>query len=274
MLKEKEEVEALDKLHRERAKWVTATWVFGVLFAVAVVTVFGLAYYISRPTLEKQLSQNGQGQTQPPAAAEQPEEIVPEIVQVSSDDDPFQGPQEAKVTVIEFSDFLCPFCAVSAGFRPDLQEQMKQRDPSWEAAVPKIIEKYIGAGQVKFVFRDAPFHGVPAVKAAEAAQCAQDQGKYWEMHDLLFAKQDSFPEKEEEIIPFLKGLVQEIGIDGEQLAQCLTEGKYAAEVAKDLEEAKNIGVNGTPSYFVNGRKIVGAQGFASFEALIEEELKK
>lgn len=276
--KEPQEIDKLDVLHRERTKWVTTTWIFGVLFAVAVIVIFGLGYYVLSPRSADQMGkaeETGAPSEEGPAPpAEEPPVLAPVVEGVSSDDDPFKGPEDAKVTVIEFSDFLCPFCAVSTGFREDLQQRLKERDETWEAAIPKIIENYVNEDKVKFVFRDAPFHGAQSQKAAEATQCANDQDKYWEMHDLLFERQMDFPTEDEGLVDFLKGLAVEIGLDGDQLAACLEEDKYAQEVQHDLEEAKEIGVTGTPTYFINGRKIVGAQGFSNFEIVIEEELNK
>ena len=176
--------------------------------------------------------------------------------------------------MIEFSDFLCPYCAASEGFRPDLALQMKTKNPSWEAAVPKIIETYVKTGKVRFVFRDCPFHGEPAILAAEAAGCAQDQGKYWEMHSLIFQNQDKFPEKSEEQTGFLQGLAEQLGLDKEPFSQCLASGKYKDEINKDLQDAQSAGVTGTPTYFINGQKVVGAQSFSAFQSIIEAELLK
>lgn len=276
MLKESKEFDQIDKLHRERTRWVTATWVFGILFALSFLGVLALGAYIVKPELAKQAKtaaeSREEGESEEGEVAQAPE--PQRVAGVSVDDDPAKGLADAPVTIIEFSDFLCPFCAVSAGFREDLSSQLKSRDETWEAAVPKIIDTYIKDGKVKFVFRDCPFHGEAAQKASEAAQCAQDQGKYWEMHDLLFSRQEDFPREENKITDFLPGLAQELGLNQDQFKECLTQGKYTEEVKKDLEAAKSYGVTGTPTYFVNGRKLVGAQGFESFRKVIEEELNK
>lgn len=273
----KEEMNNLDKLHRERTRWVTATWVFGVLFVLAAIAVFGLGFYLVKPGLLKNVGLEQKEQAQPskdaPSALDETAPS-PQVAGVSVDDDPVQGSPDAPVTMIEFSDFLCPYCAVSAGFRPDLTAQMKSRDAAWEAAVPKILETYVKEGKVRFVFRDCPFHGEGALSAAQAADCGRDQGKYWEMHDLLFQSQDQLPEKEEDLPVFLKGLADKLGLSQNQFDECLDSGKYKEEVNKDLEAAKAAGVTGTPTYFINGQKIVGAQPFSAFQEIIEAELKK
>lgn len=273
MLKDTEEkIDALDKLHRDRTRWVTATWVFGALFGVALIAVFGLGAYLVKPDVLKGTALDSAGK--PESADQAAPDQAPEVAEVSVDDDPSQGAENAPVTVIEFSDFLCPYCAVSEGHRPDLAEQMKTRDASWEAAVPKIIETYVKTGKVRFVFRDCPFHGESAILASEAANCAGDQGKYWEMHGLLFQNQDKFPEKTEEQTGFLQGLADHLGLNKEAFSQCLSSGKYKDEINKDLQDAQNAGVTGTPTYFINGQKVVGAQSFSAFQSIIEAELKK
>lgn len=277
MLKESPDLNQLDKLHRERTRWVTATWVFGVLFALAVLGVFSLGLYIVKPELVKQQAgeEPQKEETKAASPAEEEGEAIPQVAGVSVDDDPVKGSPDAKVTIVEFSDFLCPFCAVSAGFRPDLQEKMKERDASWEAAVPKILENYVETGKARFVFRDFPVvHGEPAARAAEAAECAGDLGKYWEMHDLLFSRQENFPENETEIANFLKGLARELALDESKFSECFDSRKYQEEINKDIEAAKSYGVSGTPTYFVNGQKIIGAHGFSIFQEVIEEELVK
>lgn len=117
-----------------------------------------------------------------------------EIYKVSSpvgygESDPVKGDETAKITIIEFSDFLCPFCGASAGSEQGVAG-MKQRDPSWEPIVPTLIKEYVDTGKVRLVFRNyTRVHGEGAVKLANAALCAKDQGKYWEMHDAIFANQ-------------------------------------------------------------------------------------
>ncbi len=279
MLKESKELNKLDKLHRERTRWVTTTWVFGTLFAISVVAVVTLGISaFKQGTLKgaKTATEEPPKEAQEEAEPEKQEiaEAVKAVADATVDDDAMKGSPDAPVTIIEFSDFLCPFCAVSAGFRDDLATQMKTRDETWEAAVPKILENYLESGDVRFVFRDCPFHSGGSVRASEATECARDQDKYWEMHDLLFLRQEDFPEEEAAINDFLASLAEELELEPEAFKTCLEEGKYTAEVQHDLEEAKAAGVTGTPTYFINGHKLVGAQGFAAFAEIIEEELNK
>ena len=180
-------------------------------------------------------------------------------VEVSVDDDPALGNKKAPVTVIEFSDFECPFCR-----------------SFWRDTLSLIKSTYIDTGKVRFVYRDFPLSFHPGAQvAAEAAECAEDQGKYWEMHDKIFQEQDK---QGQGTIQFSKTDVVkwagQVGLNMGQLNQCLDAGKYRAEVNNDLAAGTAAGVSGTPSFFINGKLLVGAQPFSAFQEIIEQELKK
>lgn len=164
-------------------------------------------------------------------------------------DDPVRGPADAPITIIEYSDYQCPFCA---RVTPTLAE----------------LRKTYG-DKVRIVFKDFPLPNHPeAPKAAEAAHCAGDQGKYWEMHDRLFANQRALQ------VPALKQHAASLGLDMEAFSQCLDSGKHAARVEADLREGEALGVNSTPTLFINGRPVMGAQPLAYFKAVIDEELAR
>lgn len=188
------------------------------------------------------------GAGNPEAAAPQ----QPAVVDVSADDDPVKGDKKAPVTIIEFSDYQCPYCA---RFYTD--------------TLPKLEETYIKTGKAKLIMRDFPlsFHQF-AQKASEAAECADDQGKYWEYHNKLFDNQQALD------IASLKKYAKDLSLDTAKFDSCLDTGKYTAEVQKDFQDGQKAGVSGTPSFFVNGNRIVGAQPFPAFEQIIEAELKK
>jgi protein-disulfide isomerase len=188
-----------------------------------------------------------------PIANQQPSQ--PQRIEVSLDDDPVKGSPNAKVTIVEFSDFQCPFCQ-----RFFLQ------------TLPKIEEKYIKTGKVRFVYRDFPlnFHQY-AQKAAEAAECADEQGKFWDYHDILFQKQSEWAAAGESKF---KEYAQQLGLDMQKFNQCLDSGKYANEVQKDYNDGLKYGVSGTPTFFINGREVIGAQPYSVFEQIIEQELSK
>lgn len=169
---------------------------------------------------------------------------------LAEEDDVFKGNPDALVTMIEFSDFECPFCAAF-----------------YQNTLPQIEENYIKTGKVKLIFRDfpLPFHA-NAQKAAEAAECAGEQGKFWEMHNRIFDNQSAM-----EIVD-LKQNAKLLGLDIATFNDCLDLGKYADEVRKDMNDGSVAGVTGTPTFFINGEKLVGAQPFSVFEEIIEKKL--
>ncbi len=177
-------------------------------------------------------------------------------LEVSADDDPVIGRADAPVTMIEFSDFQCPFCK-----------------RFFEQALPKIEEEYIKPGKVKLVYRDFPlsFHE-QAQLAAEAAECADEQGKFREMHDRIFQGQAEWSGNAEARRIFAS-YAEAIGLDMEEFGRCLDSGRYEEEVQRDFNDGVKYGVTGTPTFFINGRKLVGAQPFTAFQQLIETELR-
>jgi len=171
-------------------------------------------------------------------------------VEVSVQGAPFKGGEKAPVTIVEFSDFHCPFC--------------KRVLPT----LAQLESKY--GDKVKLVFRDFPIDGLHpgASKAHEAARCADDQGKFWAYHDKLFSgPANSSPE-------LFNRLAKEVGLDLPAFEQCLSGGKYQAAVQKDIEEGKRAGVMGTPAFFINGRLLSGAQPLEAFVRVIDEELAR
>ncbi len=170
-------------------------------------------------------------------------------VDVSQDDDPAKGPADAKVVIIEFSDFTCPHCARFA-----------------RETLPLLLDAY--GDRVRFVFRDAPILGQMSVIAALAAECADDQGKFWEYHDRLFANQQGLSGQR------LFEFVQELEMDAAAFETCMNDQARLAELVKDYEDAQAAGLTGTPLFFINGRRVVGAQPLEVFVSIIEEELAK
>jgi protein-disulfide isomerase len=170
-------------------------------------------------------------------------------VDVSVDDDPAQGSEDAAVTIIEFSDFQCPYCA-----RFDTE------------TLPQILSNY--GDRVRFVYRDFPLTSLHenALKAAEASECADDQGKYWEYHDLLFQNQSALDDAS------LKSYAASLGLDTAAFDQCLDSDAQMSEIQKDVQDGITAGVQGTPAFFVNGILIEGAQPYAVFQAAIEAAL--
>ena len=131
----------------------------------------------------------------------------------------------------------------------------------------KLLATY--GNKVRIVYKDFPLpNHAEAFKAAEAAHCAGDQGKYWEMHDAMFVDIRKLQ------VPVLKQTARTLGIDGAAFDQCLDSGKHAAAVREDAQEGERIGVNSTPTFYINGRPLVGAQPFEAFKQVIDEELAR
>jgi protein-disulfide isomerase len=173
--------------------------------------------------------------------------LKPPVVNIALDGAPVRGNPNAPVTLVEFSDFQCPFCARA------------------HATLGQVRETY--KDQVKIVYKDypLPIHA-NAPKAAEASRCAREQGKYWEYHDILFANINALD------VANLKKFAADLKLDAAKFDTCLDSGKYAQAVAKDIEEGSRAGVSGTPAFFVNGRFLSGAQPFSAFQEAIDEAL--
>ncbi|WP_230972420.1 DsbA family protein [Archaeoglobus neptunius] len=172
-------------------------------------------------------------------------------INVSVDDDPYRGAKNAKVVIVEFSDYACPYCAK---FATEVE--------------PKILENF--GDKVKIVFRDFPIHGNTSYFAAEAANCAGEQGKYWEFHDLLFKNQREWMSNHSKIYDYAK----QLGLNVSAFRACVESGKYREEISKDYKDGVSYGVTGTPTFFINGKKYVGYKPYEEFAKLIEQELQK
>ena len=196
------------------------------------------------------------GQPAPPPA--------PESILLGIDDDPMKGDRKARLVLVEFSDFQCSYCARFV-----------------RETLPEIEKDYIKTGKLKYVFRDFPITSAhkDAFKAALAAGCALDQGKYWEMHDRLFENQAAFT------VYNLTQRAQAIGLNKETFQQCLNNNEYATEVQSDFADGTKAGVNQTPFFFLgltepNSPKvkvltvITGAKPYAVFKAAIDSALQQ
>ena len=175
--------------------------------------------------------------------------LNPPRIDVSYDPDRIRGNPNAPVTIIEFSDFECPFCKAA------------------QPTLARLLSKY--DGKVRLSYRDFPLNSIHphAQSAAEAARCAGEQKKFWEYHDLIFAD----PAKLDPAA--LRGHARTIGLDEKQFDSCLSSGKFQPQIQTDVDAGTASGVNGTPGFFINGILISGAQPAAVFEQLIDSELK-
>jgi protein-disulfide isomerase len=178
---------------------------------------------------------------------------------IGVDDDPMLGSPDAKVLMIEFGDYQCPSCRMF-----------------WKDIEPRLKKEYIDTGKVKLVFRDFPLMQThpEALLSAMAVDCARDQNKYWEFHDKVFREQYN---KGDDIIRMkpadLKKWAKDIKLDSAAFDQCLDSEKYKNEVLKDRMEGEAAGVQGTPTFFINGRVMGGAQQYPEYKKLIDELLK-
>jgi len=179
---------------------------------------------------------------------------------IGVDDDPVLGDAKAKVLIIEFGDYQCPSCRMF-----------------WREVEPRLKKDYIDTGKVKLVFRDFPIVQIhpEAMLAAMAADCAVDQGKYWQMHDKIYREQDK---GEDSLVRFkatdLKKWAKDTGLDTAAFNECLDSSRYRDEVAKDKADGDSVGIQGTPTFFINGRVVGGAQPYPVFKKIIDEELNK
>ncbi len=165
-----------------------------------------------------------------------------------------RGDPNAKVTVVEFADYQCPFCK-------------RYHD----TVGPDFLKQYVDTGKVRFVYKHSAFLGQESVWAAQAAECAADQGKFWQYHDLLFSKQNG-----ENVGTFTKdnliAYAKEIGLDSAKFDPCLKNDETLSRVAADTQEGRTAGVSGTPTFFINGKPLVGAQPLSVFQSQIDAML--
>jgi protein-disulfide isomerase len=169
-------------------------------------------------------------------------------VKVPLGDDPITDAKNPKVLIVAFSDYECPFCGKA------------------EPIIKDILAKY--PAQVAYIFKDSPLVDIHpyAFGAAMAAECAKEQGKYWEYHDTLFAHQDQLT------VDNLKGYAQDLGLNMTSFNFCLDTQKYKAHVENDMATARQVGVTGTPTFFINGIKVIGAQPESTFIDIINSEI--
>jgi protein-disulfide isomerase len=189
----------------------------------------------------------------PPQPSEPPSALA-------TKDELFRGASDASVAIIEYADFECPFCG------------------QYEYEVyPRISKDYIQTGKVKYFYRDMPLPEHPhAMIAARAARCAGEQGKFWEMHDSLFAKQNLLRDVD------MPGRAADLGLDAGKFSECLSSDRYTDEVKRSANEAEKLGIDGTPSFFVgiaspdgtvtNLKMILGMRPYDAFKSAIEDTL--
>ncbi|MDP3999511.1 MAG: DsbA family protein [bacterium] len=172
-------------------------------------------------------------------------------------EDVILGSAAAPVTIVEYGDFQCPFCGK---FFSETESQIK--------------ENYVKSGKVKFVYRHFAFLGPESLAAAEAAECAKDQGKFWQYHDALYSAEVKDGQEHNGNLneSFFKSLASQLGMNLTFFSSCLADHKYADKVQKDYDGGRANGVQATPTTFVNGTKLEGAVPYNQFKAMIDQLL--
>jgi len=170
---------------------------------------------------------------------------------------PVKGNSKAKVTIVEFADFRCPFC-----------EQF------FSNTEPQIIKDYVDTGKVKFAFRNFAFLGAASVTAADASECANDQGKFWDFYNYLYKNQPSESDTSMYNTDTLTQAAVSLGMNDNTFRTCLDGKKDESKTNADLSDGQKAGVSGTPSFFINGISLVGAEPYSAFKAIIDQELAK
>ena len=176
-------------------------------------------------------------------------------VQVTADD-PVKGKSGAKLTIVEFGDYQCPFCG-----------------RFFKEVEPQIIKDYVDTGKVKFVYKNLAFLGQESKDAANAALCAKEQNKFWEYHDKIYSSQSGENQGTFSVVN-LKKFAVDLGLDASKFNSCLDGQKYNSQVQADIAEANKNGFQSTPSIAVGTVAVIGAQPYAQFKTIIDAELAK
>lgn len=179
-----------------------------------------------------------------------------------SADDPSIGSPNAPVTIITFSDPSCPFCGAAFGGNEEVMSYLRSRDKTWEPSIPNIMKDYVATGKVRLVYKYFPGHGSgePAMKTL---LCANEQGKFWELHDLIEKNQADV-----ENAVKITGYAKSVGVDETKLSSCVASKKYDAKIQSDTAEGAAAGVEGTPAFFVNDTYVSGAVSYLTMKSAI------
>lgn len=218
----------------------------GIYTAIVIISVVVLVFWAARQTKQQDLANGGitafLGQ-RPAARPGADIELVPTYA-------PSLGPKDAAVTIVEFGDFQCPYCRAAV------------------YPIRQVLNAY--PKDVRLVFRHFPITSVHelAQELAEASLCAHDQGKFWPLHDQLYANQESLSKEK------LDELARSVGLDMNRFENCLLAGQFRDEVNQDFAAAASLGARGTPTWIVNGQKLEGALPFETWQDIIDSLLKR
>ncbi len=206
-----------------------------------------------------QYLEKNSGSTVAPAAGTQgiqPQATsTPVVAQVDNGHFPVKGQDSAKITMIEFADFRCPFCKAVQ-----------------DTVMPQLQKDYIDTGKVKLYFRQYAFLGPASIVAANAAECANDQGKFWDMHDYLYKNQPPETDTSMYTVDNLTTIAGQLGMDTTQFNACLSANQDNQKVTGDFTAGQKAGVSGTPTFYVDGKQIVGACPYSAFKTALDAEL--
>ena len=220
----------VDNLNQQTAikPWYFRWWGISVAFLLVVLLVWliGLNMWLFNPN---------------PFPENQPSDFNPLTTDI--DDDPSFGSLDSKLTIIAFEDFTCTACA--EGY----------------LAIKQLRENY--ADQIHFVFRDFPIVGNNSTTAAMAGECADDQGKFWEMHDKLYENQDLISQE------YVRAFASQLDLDLTEFNNCINENKHGAEIRNDFNEGLAAGVIATPTWFINGEALAGAFSYEIWQQIID-----
>jgi len=248
----------------------------GMIAAIAIITFLG-GYtigtlddnsnsYVTNEDLKEIISEietKAAAAPAPQSAQIPTQPTAPQVFRVSLDDDPVKGNPNAPVTIVEYSDFQCPFCL-----------------RFFQQTLPLIEKNYIDTGKIKFVYKDLPLDSLhPNARAAHiAAECADEQGKFWKYHDVLFKKQPQWSSlASSELQNKFTEFATDMGLKAAKFKSCMQSPNIADEVNKDTLEAASYGATGTPTFFIGNEedgfvKLVGAQPYQTFQAVIDSRL--
>ena len=228
-----------------------------ILIVLLIIASFLLGMLLTKVQYLEQGSTGNvaQGTQQPAQQPGQPQ--TGQKVNVSVGHFPALGKKGAKVQIIEFADLRCPFCHQ---FFTDTE--------------PQIIKDYVDTGKADFYFRQYAFLGPASTVAANAAECANEQGKFWDLHDYLYKNQPSESDTSMYTTDNLTNIAGQLGMDTNQFSSCLSANKDNDKVNADFSDGQKAGVTGTPTIFIDGLPLVGAQPYSAFKAVIDQELAK
>lgn len=184
------------------------------------------------------------------------------------------GDENAPVTIVEFSDYECPFCAIAEG-NAELIEQFRAQAPDYTAPMPNVYEEYVQSGKVKVVFYNMPIASLhPQAELAHlAALCANEQDMWKEFHEKLFNDRSDWIEAADKTAKF-KSYASEMGLDETQFNECLDSEKYSEQIENEIALGASYGVSGTPAFFIGKNFISGAQDYQTFKSLIDSQLEE